>query len=56
MDQPDERCVVTVGYDLTALAPSQPGILDAYNDDSFAAMMNEWATRVTTALSSDSHP
>jgi len=52
-DQPDDRCVVTVEYDMTSLAPSHPEILDAYADDSFAAMMNEWATRVTAALISD---
>jgi len=52
-DQTDGRCVVTVAYDMTALAPSHPEILDAYADDSFAAMMNEWATGITAALTSD---
>jgi len=49
-DQPGDRCVVTVEYDMTALASHHPGILDAYSDDSFAAMMNEWAAGVTAAL------
>jgi len=53
-DQPDDRCVVTVDYDMTAFTPSRPATFDAYNDDSFAAMMVEWATRVTAVLTSNS--
>lgn len=49
-DQPDERCVISVEYDMTALSPDHTQVLDAYNDDSFTAMMNEWATRVTANL------
>jgi hypothetical protein len=49
-DQPNRQCIVTVDYDMTALIPSHPEILDAYDDDSFKAMMNEWLTGVTSAL------
>lgn len=49
-DQPDDRCVVTVEYDMTALPSSHPDVLGPYDDDSFAAMMDEWATRITAAL------
>jgi hypothetical protein len=49
-DQPGDRCVVTVVYDMTALSPSHPEALDSYDEDSFTAMMNESATGVTDAL------
>ncbi len=52
-DQTEGRCVVSVEYDMTALHPDHPQLLDAYNDDSFTAMMTKWATRVTAALHPD---
>ena len=50
-DQPDDHCIVSVEYDMTALSASHPQILDAYTQESFTAMMKEWATRVTATLS-----
>jgi hypothetical protein len=49
-DRPHDRCVVSVEYDMTALQPDHPHVLDAYNDNSFTTMMTEWATRVTAVL------
>jgi len=54
-DQPGDRCVVSVEYDITALAPHHPEFLDDYRDDSFTSMMNEWATRVTAAITTNPH-
>lgn len=48
-DQPSGGCRVIVEYDMTALAPDHAGVLDAYNDEHFEAMMEEWAARVTAA-------
>jgi hypothetical protein len=55
-DQADGRCFVTVNYEMTSLNPQQPEILDAYNEPSFNAMMNEWATGVTATLDPDPRP
>jgi hypothetical protein len=49
-DESGGRCVVSVEYDMTALPESHPHVLDAYDEDSFAAMMNEWATRTAATL------
>jgi hypothetical protein len=49
-DQLDGRCVVTVTYDMTNLAPHHPDLLDAYNDEHFNAMMRQWATDVGVTL------
>jgi hypothetical protein len=49
-DQSGGRCLVTVDYEMTNLNPQQPEMLDAYNESSFKAMMNEWATGVTATL------
>jgi hypothetical protein len=49
-DQPGGRCLVTVTYDMTNLAPHHPDMLDAYNDQHFNAMMRQWATDVGATL------
>lgn len=49
-DRPDGQCLVTVNYDMTSLAPQHPELLDVYNESSFKAMMNEWASGVTAIL------
>ena len=49
-DRPGDRCIVTVAYDMTALSPNHPEALDGYDQDSFTAMMNEWASGVTDTL------
>jgi hypothetical protein len=49
-DQAGGGCLVTVNYEMTNLNPQQPEMLDAYNESSFKAMMNEWATGVTATL------
>ena len=51
VDQADGGCGVTVAYDMSLLPGSDPTGLDAYNDPSFAAMMDEWASEVSRALS-----
>jgi hypothetical protein len=53
-DQTDGRCIVTVSYDMTNLNPDRPELLDAYDESSFTAMMNEWAAGVTSTLRPDS--
>ena len=47
----DDGCVVKLTYDLTLLPGSDPAVLDAYDDPSFAAMMDEWAAGIAKALS-----
>jgi hypothetical protein len=49
-DRANGRCLVTVNYEMTNLNPEQPEMLDAYNESSFKAMMNEWAIGVTATL------
>ena len=51
-DQGPQGCVVTVDYDTTALPGADPKILHHFDDAAYKEMMDEWATRVTTALSS----
>lgn len=51
-DRADGGCVVTVAYDMSLLPGSDPKGLDAYDDSSFAAMMEEWASEINGALSS----
>ncbi len=51
VDQADGGCVVTVAYDMSLLPGSDPTGLDAYDDSSFAAMMDEWAGEVSRVLS-----
>lgn len=50
-DLAEGGCVVTVAYDMSLLPGSDPTGLDSYDDPSFAAMMDEWASEVTTASS-----
>lgn len=50
-DQTSDQCVVSVEYDMTMLPGGRSEALDAYDEPSFAAMMKEWATRVTATLS-----
>ena len=49
-DRPNDCCVVLVEYNMTTLRPDRPQVLDAYDDDAFFAMMNEWCARVTAIL------
>ena len=49
-DLPNGHSVVSVEYDMTALTPDHAHALDAYDDEHFEAMMEEWATRVTATL------
>jgi hypothetical protein len=49
-DQETDRCTVTVDYDMTALTGSDPAALDAFDEESFAAMMQQWAAMVTGNL------
>ena len=49
-DRPGGGCVVSVTYNMSLLPGSDPTGLDAYNDESFAAMMSEWATEINRAL------
>ena len=51
-DQPTGGCVVTVEYDMTSLAPDDPRALDAYGEDAFVSMMEEWSVGVADALAS----
>ncbi|MEE8332008.1 MAG: SRPBCC family protein [Acidimicrobiia bacterium] len=44
------RCAVAVEYDMTLLPGSDPSELDAYDEPSFAGMMDEWATEVSRTL------
>lgn len=55
-DQPGGQCIVSVSYDMTSLNPQHPEALDAYNESSFHAMMNEWATGVSATLNSKPRP
>ncbi len=51
VDQVDGGCLVAVAYDMSLLPGSDPTGLDSYDDPSFAAMMEEWASGVATVLS-----
>ena len=51
-DQADHRCVVSVEYDMTALA-RDPHALDAYSDEHFSGMIRAWQTQVGDALARD---
>ena len=42
--------VVSVTYDMTLLPGGDPSELDAYDDESFAAMMEHWASAVSRHL------
>jgi hypothetical protein len=50
VDLPQGGCVVSVEYDMTALRSDRSHVLDTYDEASFEAMMNEWATTVIAAL------
>ena len=49
-DQPGDTCMVTVEYDMTSLDPEDPHLLDHFEEESFAAMMEHWATAVSAVL------
>lgn len=49
-DQPDSRCVVSVEYDLAALAPDHTRELDHYDEESFPAMMRHWSEAIHQIL------
>ncbi len=53
IDRPGSRCTVTVEYDMSALPGSDPGVLDAYDDESFSAMMDTWSTDVSLIIGPD---
>jgi len=55
-DHETDRCTVTVDYDMTALTDTNPAVLEAYNTESFAAMMEHWATTVTSILHPKNQP
>jgi hypothetical protein len=42
VDAQEGSCVVHVTYDMTLLPGSEPNGLDAYDEASFATMMNHW--------------
>ena len=50
-DREEGGCSVTVTYDMTLLPGSDASALDAYDDDSFKAMMDHWAAEVSRQLS-----
>jgi hypothetical protein len=50
VDSSEGGCLVTVTYDVSLLPGSDPTGLDAYDDDSFKAMMNEWEEAVANSL------
>jgi hypothetical protein len=54
-DLETDRCTVTVDYDMTSLT-NNAAVLDAYNNESFAAMMEDWATTVTSILGPENQP
>lgn len=45
-DQPDDGCVVSVEYDITALSSDHTQVLDHYTEEAFKAMMNHWSEAV----------
>lgn len=49
-DRPEGGCLVSVTYDMSLVPGSDPKGLNAYDDESFAAMMGEWATAVSQKL------
>lgn len=44
------RCSVTVDYDTTLLPGGDPSILHDFDEPSYAAMMDEWATLATAGI------
>jgi hypothetical protein len=49
-DISDGRSVVSVTYDMSVLPGGDPAALDAYDDASFKAMMNDWSQAVSRKL------
>ena len=45
-DRQQGGCSVSVIYEMSLLPGGDPSALDAYNDESFDAMMSQWATEV----------
>lgn len=43
-------CVVSVSYDMSSLPGSDPTGLDAYDEASFAAMLNHWSHAINHSL------
>lgn len=52
-DQAADRCTIGVDYDMTALTDSDPAVLEAYDEASFATMIEHWADGVTSILNSE---
>jgi hypothetical protein len=46
----DGTCRVDVTYEMSLLPGADPNVLDAYRQDSFQAMLDEWAAAVTGIL------
>jgi hypothetical protein len=49
-DRPEGGCVVSVTYDMSLLPGADPTGLDAYDDESFTAMMRHWFEAVSRNL------
>ncbi len=49
-DRPEGGCVVSVTYDMSLLPGADPTGLNAYDDESFTAMLSEWATEVSQTI------
>lgn len=46
----DGSCRVDVTYEMSLLPGADPSVLDAYQEDPFRAMMDDWAAGVTRIL------
>ncbi len=49
-DRPEGGCVVSVTYDMSLLPGADPTGLNAYDNESFTAMLSEWATEVSQTI------
>ena len=49
-DRPEGGCVVSVTYDMSLLPGADPTGLNAYDDEAFTAMLNEWATAASQTI------
>ena len=49
-DRGDDTCVISVKYDMTSLDSDDPHVLDHFDEESFAKMMEHWATAVGAVI------
>ena len=49
-DRPEGGCVVSVTYDMSLPPGADPTGLNAYDDESFTAMLSEWTTEVSQTI------